>query len=235
MDSLRDRILGFSWIPSFIVSILAGLVFFLIENPRYVPQSLTEFAQLLFQYSVGAVAITGVVVGCLSLYYNQQQKRRWDRFEEELRERSRQKENKPNDITKSSTELLLDWIEKVDDLLWISEDGEVSITANNLNDAQKIILYLIGVRYAFELELIDSPEVGTDEIAKKAKVPQMTVRGWYLPLDDVVDKRHLEIWERYSEDEDGFFDQFQLNVKNVDKAFHYVTDDEDSPEPVIFG
>lgn len=80
----------------------------------------------------------------------------------------------------------------------------MTITAKNLNDAQKIILYLIGVRYAYELDLIDSPQVGTDEIAKKAKIPQMSVRGWYLPLDDVIEKRHLEIWERFSEDEPGF-------------------------------
>lgn len=235
MDSLRDRFLGFPWIPSFIVSILAGLVFYLAENLRYVPQSLIEIAQLLFRYSVGAIAIAGVVAGCLSLYYNHQQKNRWEQFENELVEKSRKQDNHSDDVTKSSSELLIDWIHKVDGLLWISEDGEVTITAKNLNDAQKMILYLIGVRYAFELDLIDSPEVGTDEIARKAKVPQMTVQGWYLPLDDVIEKRHLEINERFSEDETGFFDQFQLKIENVDKAFHYVTGDEDLPEPVLFG
>lgn len=232
MADLRTRFVNFPWIPSFIVSILAGLIFFFVENPKYIPQSVKITAQLVIQYSIIAIAIGGLVAGCLSLYFNRQQKWRWNQFEKELEERSRRKEKQSNNITKSSIELLIGWIDKVEDLLWISEDGEVTITAKNLNDAQKFILYLIGIRYAFELNLIESPEVDTGEIARKTKVPHMSIQGWYLPLDDVIEKRHLEIWERYDE---GPFDKYQLNIENVDQAFHYVTGDEDLPEPLYFG
>lgn len=154
-------------------------------------------------------------------------------MEEDLKTKSENSENQSEDIIKTPTELLIDRIDEIDDLLWISEDGQVEIMKRNLNGPQKILLYLIGVRYAFELDLVDSPEVGTMEIAKKTDVPQMTVSGWYLPLDDVIEKRHLEIWERYSEEEEGFFDQYQLKIENVDKALRYVTGEDDVPSPIL--
>lgn len=233
MTSFRERFIDFPWIPSFVVSLLASLVLFFVENPHLVPSSIKGLVQIVISYGIIIIAVGGLAAGCLSLYYNYRQKVRWKEFEKELEKKSENRDGQSDDVTKSPTDLLIDWIDKVEDLIWISDNGEVTITAKNLNDAQKIILYLIGVRYAFELGLIESPEASSQEIAKKAKVPFVTVNGWYLPLDDVINKRHLEIWERY-EKEDDPFDKYQLNMENVDKAFHYVTDEADLPDPILF-
>lgn len=92
MDSLRDRFLGFPWIPSFVVSILSGLVFYVIENSEHIPRSVREIIRLVLQYSIVAIAIGGLVAGCLSLYYTYEQKSRWNQFEKRL-------ENRSSDIT----------------------------------------------------------------------------------------------------------------------------------------
>lgn len=231
MVELRSQFMNFPWVRSFIISFLAGLIFFLVENPQYVPDSMKEIIDFVFRYGIASIAAIGLIAGFLSLYYNHQQRLRWEHFEEELDQRAKKQESQSDEVTKSPTELLIEWIDKVEHFLWISEDGDVTITEKDLNDAQKIILYLIGKRYAFELDLIDSPEASTAEIAKEAKIPHMTVQGWYLPLDSVIKKRHLEIWERYEDSEDPF-DKYQLDIDNVDQAFHYVTGDEDIPEPI---
>lgn len=228
MTNIRERLIGFSWIPSFIVSILTGSIFFILNNPHHIPQSIHPLLQLALQYIIAIIAIGSLSLGLLSLYYDRKQKMKWKDFEKRLEKKGERVSISSKDITKSSTEFLVDSINKVDDLLWISEDGEVTITEKNLKDAQKIVLYLIGRRYAYELDIIDSPKVSSIELANKANVPYMSLVGWYVNLDDVIKKHHLEIWERYEKDS---FDKYELDIENVDKAFNYVTGDEDLPDP----
>jgi len=234
---LRKQLVGYPWLPSLFVALISGGVWFFLGNPQAVPQSLqtliTSIIQAVVwiigtlssfaQWIAAIIASIAFILAALAIYYNRKQKSRWDKIEDELTSNSESEDVDSEDLVKSPREYLIERISDIEDQIWISDDGDITITNRHLNDAQKIILYLIGIRYMFEIDLVDSPRVGIVELSNELKIPFQSVIGWQLPLDGVVEKHHYDIWE-------GKLNDYEIKLENIDRAIDYVMGKRDLPE-----
>lgn len=223
MVDWRQRFIEFPWIPSLVVSLLAGLIFYLIENPKLVPDSLQTLIFSAIQYGVFLTALLAFAISLISLFFISRQKSRWEQIKRELASDSNNDARDSEEIIQTPNELLVNRIDDIEGLVWISDDGDISITRGELSDPQKIILYLIAARYAYELDLVDSPKIGGVEICNNVNIPYQSLIGWQLPLEDVVVKHHYDIW-------DGKLNEYEIRLENIDEAIDYVTGERELPE-----
>lgn len=80
-------------------------------------------------------------------------------------------------LLRSNTEILQEVEEKVADRTQFHEDGDISLGADDLNLYSQFMLYVIGKRFAYETNQVDTPTVTIvelqDEFPSTNKVEQM--------------------------------------------------------------
>lgn len=220
---LKEYIVEFPWLRSFITSVLAGSVWFFTSSPNLfleIVQVIGNVGGFIILRS-GSLLIAIISFGvAVASYYNQHSRNQAisDLEEELVRGDPGDGETRgANSITKSTQDILDEEVEELSEWIWLSEQGDVNIEAPNLDDPRKIVLYLIGKRYAYELGYAETPRANAIEISREVRVPHIQINLLQMDLREIVDKYHPDLYEGFNE--------YWIEAEEIPKSASYIRGD----------